>query len=235
MNQEQFKNYLGEKQVTVTPKQLEQFHLYYEQLIEWNQKINLTAITEEEEVYLKHFYDSLTPLTEYDLPSGAVLCDVGAGAGFPSIPLKIVRPDLKVVIIDSLNKRIEFLNHLIDVLKLENVEAIHMRAEEFAQTKRESFDLVTARAVARLNILAELCLPLVKENGQFIALKGSSADEELKEATKAIETLGGKFVESIDFELPEDGGKRSLVIIQKKKKTPLKYPRNYGQIKKRPL
>lgn len=235
MNPVQFSEYLKVKQIHLSSKQLEQFHQYYELLVTWNQKVNLTAITEEEDVYLKHFYDSLTPLTEYDLPQGATLCDVGAGAGFPSIPLKIVRPDLKVVIVDSLNKRIEFLKHLIKELGLEDVQAIHHRAEEYAQTKRESFDIVTARAVARLNILSELCLPLVKENGLFIALKGSSAQEEIEEAKQAIKTLGGTFKESIDFQLPEEGGSRSLIIIHKKKKTPLKYPRNYGQIKKKPL
>lgn len=235
MNQQQFKQYLHEQKIEITSKQLKQFEKYYEILVSYNENVNLTAITEKGEVYLKHFYDSLSPLLEYDIPAGATLCDVGAGAGFPSIPIKIARPDIKVVIIDSLKKRINFLNHLVEELSLEDVVAIHARAEEYAEKARESFDVVTARAVARLNILSELCLPLVKVGGEFIALKGSSGNEELEEARKAIKTLGGVCKQVLDFDLPLDGGNRTLIVVEKKQKTPLKYPRNFGQIKKRPL
>ena len=172
MNQEQFIQALLDKGITLTSKQLEQFENYYQTLVEWNQKMNLTAITQKEDVYLKHFYDSLTISFDYAL-SNQSLCDVGAGAGFPSIPLKIVYPELKVTIVDSLSKRITFLKHLIQVLDLKDVDAISARAEEYAVKHRESFDIVTARAVARLNILDELCLPLVKVDGDFITLKGA--------------------------------------------------------------
>ena len=193
MNQEQFIQALLDKGITLTSKQLEQFENYYQTLVEWNQKMNLTAITQKEDVYLKHFYDSLTISFDYAL-SNQSLCDVGAGAGFPSIPLKIVYPELKVTIVDSLSKRITFLKHLIQVLDLKDVDAISARAEEYAVKHRESFDIVTARAVARLNILDELCLPLVKVDGDFITLKGLKAQEELQEAKQGIEKLGGEVI-----------------------------------------
>ena len=186
MNIEQFIQILEQKGIVLSQKQLQQFEIYYQTLIEWNQKMNLTAITNKEEVYLKHFYDSLTISFDFQL-NNQTLCDIGAGAGFPSIPLKIVYPDLKITIVDSLTKRITFLKHLIQVLDLKNVEAISARAEDYALKHRESFDIVTARAVARLNILDELCLPLVKQDGYFITLKGLKAKEELLEAKKGIE------------------------------------------------
>lgn len=234
MNQEQFIQALLKKGITITDKQLQQFETYYETLVEWNEKMNLTAITKKEDVYLKHFYDSLTISFDYDFHNQS-LCDIGAGAGFPSIPLKIIYPDLKVTIVDSLTKRITFLNHLTKVLQLDNVEAISARAEEYAIDHRESFDIVTARAVARLNILDELCLPLVKHNGYFITLKGLKAKEELLEAKQGIEKLGGKVMKEVDFTLTDENDHRCNIYIHKVKLTPSKYPRAFGQIKKKPL
>ena len=234
MNQEQFIASLQKQGIILSEKQIQQFELYYTTLIEWNQKMNLTAITQKEDVYLKHFYDSLTISFDYPLDQQS-LCDIGAGAGFPSIPLKIVYPNLKITIVDSLTKRITFLKHLANVLELENVTAISARAEEYAKDYRESFDIVTARAVARLNILDELCLPLVKINGDFITLKGLKAQEELKEAKAGIEKLGGKVTKEIDFTLTDENDHRSNIYIHKIKKTPSLYPRTFGKIKKKPL
>ena len=234
MNQEQFIASLQKQGIILSEKQIQQFELYYTTLIEWNQKMNLTAITQKEDVYLKHFYDSLTISFDYPLEQQS-LCDIGAGAGFPSIPLKIVYPNLKITIVDSLTKRITFLKHLANVLELENVTAISARAEEYAKDHRESFDIVTARAVARLNILDELCLPLVKINGDFITLKGLKAQEELKEAKAGIEKLGGKVTKEIDFTLTDENDYRSNIYIHKIKKTPSLYPRTFGKIKKKPL
>ena len=234
MNQEQFIASLQKQGIILSEKQIQQFELYYTTLIEWNQKMNLTAITQKEDVYLKHFYDSLTISFDYPLDQQS-LCDIGAGAGFPSIPLKIVYPNLKITIVDSLTKRITFLKHLANVLELENVTAISARAEEYAKDNRESFDIVTARAVARLNILDELCLPLVKINGDFITLKGLKAQEELKEAKAGIEKLGGKVTKEIDFTLTDENDYRSNIYIHKIKKTPSLYPRTFGKIKKKPL
>lgn len=234
MNIEQFIQILEQKGIVLSQKQLQQFEIYYQTLIEWNQKMNLTAITNKEEVYLKHFYDSLTISFDFQL-NNQTLCDIGAGAGFPSIPLKIVYPDLKITIVDSLTKRITFLKHLIQVLDLKNVEAISARAEDYALKHRESFDIVTARAVARLNILDELCLPLVKQDGYFITLKGLKAKEELLEAKKGIELLGGKVEKEVDFTLTDENDYRSNIYIHKVKATPTKYPRQFGQIKKKPL
>ena len=234
MNQEQFIASLQKQGIILSEKQIQQFELYYTTLIEWNQKMNLTAITQKEDVYLKHFYDSLTISFDYPLDQQS-LRDIGAGAGFPSIPLKIVYPNLKITIVDSLTKRITFLKHLANVLELENVTAISARAEEYAKDYRESFDIVTARAVARLNILDELCLPLVKINGDFITLKGLKAQEELKEAKAGIEKLGGKVTKEIDFTLTDENDYRSNIYIHKIKKTPSLYPRTFGKIKKKPL
>ena len=234
MNQEQFIQALKEKGIELSDLQLKQFELYYQTLVEWNEKMNLTAITHKEDVYLKHFYDSLTISFDYDLDNQS-LCDIGAGAGFPSIPLKIVYPHLHITIVDSLTKRITFLKHLCEVLGLENVNPISARAEEYAIEHRESFDIVTARAVARLNILDELCLPLVKVDGDFITLKGLKAKEELKEAKSGIEKLGGKVMKEVDFTLTDENDYRSNIFIHKVKSTPQKYPRQFGKIKKKPL
>ncbi|HLQ40552.1 MAG TPA: 16S rRNA (guanine(527)-N(7))-methyltransferase RsmG [Tetragenococcus sp.] len=234
---EEFQQKLAELQIGLSTTQLAQFNRYYELLIEWNQKINLTAITEKKAVYLKHFYDSISVIAAKDWQLPHTLCDVGSGAGFPSIPLKIIFPEIEITIVDSLNKRIQFLTHLVDELDLENVHLFHDRAEDFAQNKlyRASFDLVTARAVARLNVLSELCLPLVKKGGYFYALKAAKSQTELIEAKTAIALLGGKFLADQQFVLPYLNEKRQLIIIKKTKETPKKYPRKAGIPNKRPL
>lgn len=238
MNPEEFKEALLEKGIPLTEKQMKQFEQYLHLLQEWNEKINLTAITEEEEVYLKHFYDSILAGLYVDFNKGVQsLCDVGAGAGFPSIPLKIVFPQLEVTIVDSLNKRIQFLNLLAETLELENVHFYHDRAETFGQNKqfRESFDFVTARAVAKMSVLTELCLPLVKKGGLFIALKASNSNEEMKESERAIKLLGGKVREDIVCYLPHEAGERHILLIDKKKETPKTYPRKPGTPNRKPL
>ncbi|WP_414839378.1 16S rRNA (guanine(527)-N(7))-methyltransferase RsmG [Carnobacterium sp. TMP28] len=238
MNPEEFKLALQSKGIDVNEKQMKQFDDYLILLQEWNEKINLTAITEREEVYLKHFYDSITAGLYVDFNKGVQsLCDVGAGAGFPSIPLKIIFPKLKVTIVDSLNKRIQFLTILAETLQLEDVYFYHDRAEDFGQKKqfRESFDFVTARAVARMSVLAELCLPLVKKDGLFIALKASSSDDEMKDSKKAIAILGGKFQKEFIFDLPKEAGERHILLIDKKKETPKRYPRKPGTPNRSPL
>ncbi|MDN6698150.1 MAG: 16S rRNA (guanine(527)-N(7))-methyltransferase RsmG [Staphylococcus equorum] len=227
---------LSTQGIELSEEQQRQFQTYYQMLVEWNEKINLTSITEEHEVYLKHFYDSIAPSFYTDLTKELTICDVGAGAGFPSIPLKIIFPNLKVTIVDSLNKRIKFLNQLAEALDLENVNFVHDRAETFGKgVYRESYDIVTARAVARLSVLSELCLPLVKKGGQFIALKSSKGEEELEEARFGLGILGGKVRETISYELPEEAGERQMMIIDKRSQTPKKYPRKPGTPNKSPL
>ncbi|MEH7303876.1 16S rRNA (guanine(527)-N(7))-methyltransferase RsmG [Neobacillus drentensis] len=234
---EQFEANLREKGISLSSEQLDQFEKYFETLVEWNEKMNLTAITDKAEVYLKHFYDSITAAFYFDFTKPFHLCDVGAGAGFPSIPLKIVYPHIEVTIVDSLNKRISFLNHLAKVLKLENVHFIHDRAETFGVNTqyRENFDVVTARAVARMSVLSELCLPLVKVGGHFIAMKAAHAKDELGMGQKAITTLGGKVVEMFTFTLPMEESERNILIIKKEKQTPKKYPRKPGTPGKTPI
>lgn len=222
--------------IELSEQQQQQFQTYYQMLVEWNEKMNLTSITEEHEVYLKHFYDSIAPSFYADFSQSMSLCDVGAGAGFPSIPLKIIFPNLKVTIVDSLNKRIQFLNQLADDLGLQDVSFVHDRAETFGKgVYRESYDIVTARAVARLSVLSELCIPLVKKGGQFIALKSAKGDEELEEAAFGIGVFGGKVIDTISYELPEDAGDRQMMIIEKRSQTPKKYPRKPGTPNKSPL
>jgi len=237
MNEQQFQKALKQHNLSLDKGQLEQFETYYHLLIEWNEKVNLTAITDQEEVYVKHFYDSLTPSFYEDFSNIETLCDVGAGAGFPSIPLKICYPHLKVTIIDSLQKRIHFLETLINELNLTNVNLVHGRAEDIGQdrTYREKFDLVTARAVARMNVLAEYCLPLCREEGLFIALKGSAIAEELTDGKRAIGQLGGKLIRQVNFTLPEDEGERSLIWVKKVRKTAKQFPRKAGTPQRRPL
>ena len=234
---EQFEAMLQEKGITLTDKQLEQFEKYYETLVEWNEKMNLTAITDKAEVYLKHFYDSLTAAFYFDFSKPFHLCDVGAGAGFPSIPLKIAFPHIEVTIVDSLNKRISFLNHLATVLELENVHFIHDRAETFGVNPlyRESYDMVTARAVARMSVLSELCLPLVRVGGHFIAMKAAHAQDELEAGQKAIATFGGKVEKIFTFTLPIEESERNILVIKKEKPTPKKYPRKPGTPGKMPI
>lgn len=237
MNEEQFLLALEEKGITLNPQQVKQFELYFETLVEWNEKINLTALIEKEDVYLKHFYDSITPAFHHDFTKKRHICDVGAGAGFPSIPLKICFPQLEVTIVDSLKKRIGFLNHLATTLELTGVAFYHDRAENFGKNKqmRESFDVVMARAVARMSVLSELCLPLVKKNGIFVAMKGSKANEEVQAAEKAISLLGGEVREVKTFTLPQEESERSIIFIEKKRKTAKKYPRKAGTPGKEPI
>lgn len=224
-------------QLQLSDQQKSQFARYFELLVEWNEKINLTAITAENEVYLKHFYDSIAPILQGHLTNSPIrLLDIGAGAGFPSLPMKIIFPDLEVTIIDSLNKRITFLNLLAEELGLTGVQFYHGRAEDLAHDAkfRASFDIVTARAVARMQVLAELTLPYLKVGGQLIALKASKSEDELEEAKTALSTLFSKVLLSHDYELP-NGDPRNLTIVQKKKETPNKYPRKAGLPNKRPL
>ncbi len=236
MTPEQFYSRLKEFGIDLSEEQKWQLHRYYELLVEWNEKMNLTGITEVNEVYLKHFYDSLIGFFMFEeIGNCRTLCDVGSGAGFPALPVKIVFPHLKMDLVDSLGKRVNFLNHVINETKLKDIQAYHSRAEEYAGRHRESFDIVTARAVARLNILSELCVPLVKEEGYFIALKGQTGEDELIESKRALETLGVQIIDVKQIELPEEAGSRTNIYTKKHKKTPNKYPRAYGQIKNKPL
>ncbi|MFC5589968.1 16S rRNA (guanine(527)-N(7))-methyltransferase RsmG [Sporosarcina soli] len=237
MNEEQFILGLKEHGIELSDKQQEQFRQYFELLVEWNEKMNLTAITDAPSVYLKHFYDSITAAFYVDLNGLKTICDVGAGAGFPSIPLKICFPELHVTIVDSLNKRIGFLEHLASMLQLENVHFVHARAEDFGQNPkyREKFDIVTARAVARLSVLAELCVPLVKKGGIFISMKGAAAGDELADAKKALSVLGAVIKEEHSFTLPIENSERSIFVFDKEKNTPKKYPRKPGVPNKSPI
>lgn len=237
MTEEQFYAALKEKGIELTDVQKQQFKRYFEVLVEWNEKMNLTAITDQPSVYLKHFYDSISSAFYADISDVTSICDVGAGAGFPSIPLKICFPHLEVTIIDSLNKRITFLNHLAAELQLEKVAFVHGRAEELGRNPkyREQFDLVTARAVARLSVLAELCLPFAKQGGQFVSMKGAAAKEEFQDAEYAVKLLGGALKEEYEFLLPVEESERHIFIFDKTKQTPKKYPRKPGVPNKTPL
>ncbi|MBE3554498.1 MAG: 16S rRNA (guanine(527)-N(7))-methyltransferase RsmG [Thermicanus sp.] len=214
-----------------------QFHRYYEMLVLWNERINLTAITDEEGVYEKHFFDSLMPTFSTPFHHVHKIADIGSGAGFPSIPIKIIYPHLQVVIVDSLKKRITFLEELVKELGLDQVELIHGRAEEVGRKPyyRESFPIVLARAVARLNILLELTLPFVEVGGYFIAMKGKSGDQELKDSTNALKELRGTVDKMEKAILPNEKSERILFWIKKEAPIPDKYPRNGGQIEKKPL
>ena len=239
MNPEQFVQELSKRNFKLNENQINQFNQYFTSLIETNKKVNLTRITEKDEVYLKHFWDSITPLFTFGsvLKGADTLCDVGAGAGFPSIPLKIMLPELKVTIVDSLGKRLNFLQGLITQLNLENVTLVHGRAEDVGQNKqyREQFDVVTARAVANMAVLSEYCLPLIKENGNFIALKGPKAEDELKSARKALKVLGGKVIAVKELQLPRSTEERTLILIEKVQVTPKKYPRQAGTPHRKPI
>lgn len=217
--------------ITPNIEMINNFNQFFQLLIEGNKICNLTAITEEDEVIEKHFFDSIYP--NFAFKENAKVIDIGAGAGFPSIPLKIVRPDLNFTLLDSLNKRINFLNGVINELNLKNIQTIHGRAEDFARKAefREQFDIATARAVANLKVLAEYCLPFVKVGGLFIALKSSSCENEIAEAKEMIKILGGRIKEVVDYKINDN--ERKLVIIEKVVETPAKYPRNPNQIKKK--
>lgn len=220
MNKIEFQSMLEEEGITLTELQMNQFEMYYRELVEWNNKMNLTAITEEGEVYLKHFFDSISAAFFHDFKKPLNIVDVGAGAGFPSIPIKICYPELKVTIVDSLNKRIGFLQHLISTLDLSNVHLFHDRAELFSQKKehREKYDLVIARAVARMPVLTELCLPLAKVGGHFLAMKGPEVTNEIKDSKNAFTLLGGKLLSNNHYTLPFEESSRHFVLLEKIKK-----------------
>lgn len=225
---------LKQLNIEITSDQLNQLELYYELLVEWNNKINLTGITEHNEVYLKHFYDSLTICRNINLNEVDSLADVGTGAGFPGMVIKILFPNLKVDLIDSLGKRIVFLNDVVNKLKLQKISIINARAEEYATQVREKYDVVTARAVAPLNILLEYCIPLVKNKGYFIPLK-ANCDEEINNIKNAIKLLNCDIEKIDNFKLPKENSNRTIIKFKKKDITSNKYPRRYSEIKKKPL
>lgn len=220
----------------ISDEQLAQFQEYYELLIDWNKQVNLTAITEPKEVVIKHFFDSLTPSFYFDF-SNQKMIDIGAGAGFPSIPLKICFPELEITLLDSLNKRLIFLEEVVNKLSLKNISLIHGRAEDIGNKKeyRQEFDIAISRAVARLNVVSELSLPFLKVGGTMISLKGSNLDVELEEAQRAIKVLGGQFLATHFLELPEGFGQRNIITINKIINTPTKYPRKPGIPNKKPI
>lgn len=230
-----FNKYLKDLNIKLDEEQIKKFYIYMNLLIDWNEKINLTSIIKPEEMILKHFIDCLT-IAKY-IEENSELIDMGTGAGFPGIPLKIYRNDLKIVLADSLNKRLNFLNEVIDTLKLDSIETIHTRAEELGKNKkyREQFDIATSRAVANLATLSEYLLPFVKVGGKCICMKGPDIDEEINIAEKAIITLGGKVVKKDVFNLPQSDLGRSIVIIKKVKDTPGKFPRKPGTPAKEPI
>jgi len=209
--------------------------LYCAELLDWNTRINLTAITDERDVAVKHFIDSILPLSFFEMPTGASLIDVGTGAGFPSLPMKLYRPDIALTLLDSLEKRLVFLRALCKKLKIDS-ETVHMRAEDAGRDihYREKYDIATARAVSNMNVLCEYCLPLVKPNGFFIAMKGSSGASEAASAEKAISLCGGKLTDIIEYSLP-GGDKRSLIVVKKVSPSPKSYPRTSAKIKSSPL
>ena len=219
--------------ISITEDQAKLFYKYMLLLLEWNEKINLTAITEPEEIILKHFIDSLTILPFIE--ENKKILDIGTGAGFPGIPLKIVNPSINVTLLDSLNKRILFLNEVMKELSLENTQTEHRRAEDFAHDNRESYDIVVSRAVARLNVLLEYMLPLIKIGGKAICMKAFDIEEELEEAKKAIQILGGELEKIEEIKLPETDIARKIIIIQKIKSTPNQYPRKAGIPVKKPI
>jgi 16S rRNA (guanine527-N7)-methyltransferase len=226
------------KNIELTDYQLGQFETYYKELITWNEKMNLTGITDREEVYVKHFYDSLSISFFVSIRDVKRLADIGSGAGFPSIPLKILFPHLKVTIVDSLNKRIQFLNHLVQELNLTDVKCVHGRAEDVARLPehRDQYDLVTARAVAKLAALNELCLPFTAIGGTFVAMKGSDIQEELDSCAYSLNELRSKYIYTRNFHLPDmDKSTRNLVFMRKFSPTPKAYPRKAGTPLKAPL
>lgn len=221
--------------IKITDEQIYRLGIYRDMLVQWNERINLTAITDAEGIYIKHFFDSIYPFSLVEIPFGSTLIDIGTGAGFPSCPLKIWRDDIQITLLDSLQKRITFLAQLSDSLDL-GATCIHSRAEDLGLNSefREKFDIATARAVAGLVQLCEYCLPFVKVGGRFFALKGSNAEVEIKEAKNAIKLLGGKLSQTVQYSLPNGDG-RTLIIIDKQDPTPDKFPRSSAQIKKKSL
>ena len=233
----QFDEKLKELNITLSETQQEQFYRFYELLVEWNKVMNLTGITEYEEVNEKHFIDSLSIVKVLDMNKVSTVIDVGTGAGFPGIPLKIAFPHLKVTLLDSLNKRIKYLDTVIDELELKDIHTIHGRAEEYARKEeyREKYDLAVSRAVANLSTLSEYCVPYVKVGGMFVPYKSGEIDEEVKTAQTAIKVLGGKQTEVVKFTLPGSDINRSFVKIQKIKSTGKKFPRKAGLPTKEPI
>jgi len=237
MKKEEFSKELIEKlnkiNVNIENVQIEKFYKYMNLLVEWNEKINLTAITEPKEIILKHFVDCITIL-KY-VPSDAKIVDVGTGAGFPGIPLNIMNINPNYTLVDSLNKRINFLNEMINVLELENINTVHSRIEDFAKNNKEKYDIATSRAVASLNVLLEYLLPLVKVGGFCICMKGANIQEELQNSKKALEILGGKIEKIEEITLPDSDNIRNIIIVRKIKSTPNKYPRKAGIATKEPI
>lgn len=235
-----FKDILVEQaklsQIELTDEQIEKLTRYYELLIEWNGKMNLTALTEPSDVALKHFCDSILLLKYAEIPENSSLIDVGTGAGFPSLPIKIVRPDIKLCLLDSLNKRLVFLSEVVKELGLNDVKIVHSRAEDGARKAelREKFDFATSRAVAQLNVLSEYCLPYVKVGGAFLAMKGKYSEEEIGSAKSGIKLLGGK-TEKVDTYYLADGSERTIINVKKILKTDKLYPRTSAKIKNKPL
>lgn len=220
--------------ISRSDKRFRVFDLYLKELLTWNKKFNLTAITDPEEIRIKHFEDSLTILQTIQLTNQSII-DVGAGAGFPGIPLKISCPEIKLTLLEATKKKVEFLKHIVSTLNLQDVEIIWGRAEEVAINRREIFDLALSRAVAKLNVLCEYCLPFAKIGGIFVAYKEEKIETEIEEAKTAIKTLGGKLKEIKKVKLPNSDIVRSLIIIEKLSPTPPQYPRRAGMAKKRPL
>lgn len=221
----------------LSKEQYEKFIIYMRLLQEWNEKINLTAIVEDEEVIKKHFIDSIKAFKRDEFKKADTLIDVGTGAGFPGLPIAIMRKDIKVTLLDSLNKRVNFLNTVIKELKLDNVTTIHSRAEDGARDKRlrENFDITTSRAVANMSVLSELCLPYVRIGGNFIALKGPSVDQEIEESKGAIKILGGELIDICEVSIEDTELRHNLVVIKKIKECSKVYPRKAGSITKKPL
>lgn len=239
---EKLRELCGQINIDISDEQLGMFNTYYEMLIETNKVMNLTAITEKDEVIVKHFVDSIVLIPflkeKYgDNLSDLSLIDIGTGAGFPGIPIKIMLPDIKVTLLDSLNKRIKFLDSVIDTLSLKNIKTIHGRAEDYASDKvyRETFDLCVSRAVANLSTLSEYCLPFVSVNGMFISYKAGNLEEEINSSKKAIKVLGGKISKVEEFILPSTDNERVFVFINKIEKTPKTYPRKAGVPSKNPI
>ena len=230
-------NYFKSEIQKVTNNEIEnkiqKFDIYFKELVEYNEKVNLTSITEKNEVYEKHFIDSFLPSKE--IKDNSTVCDIGTGAGFPSIPLAIINPTLKIYAVDSLNKRIEFLNMLNEKLNIKNVQTFHFRAEDFAKNYRESFDYCVSRAVSKLNTLLEYCLPLVKVGGYVLAYKSLNYEEEIKESKKALDVLGGKIEKILEYDLVKSEQKRFVIVIKKTKQTPKNYPRNQNKPRTQPL
>ena len=234
MNKDLFYKELEKLGITISEEQYKQLELFYDLLIEWNNKINLTGITVKEDVYLKHFYDSLTLFRDIELNKEISICDVGTGAGFPGIVLKIVFPNLKITLIDSLNKRIVYLNEVINKLGLKDIEAIHTRMEDYSKLNEEKYDYITARAVSNLRVLSEICVKSVKLNGYLVFMKGN-LEEELYNIDTCLNKLGLS-IEKIDrFNLPVENSNRSIILLKKNKKTLDIYPRSVDKIKKLPL